>query len=158
MSKDIGVVVALPPDVKAWVDAQAEDTGINAAIWIRMLVFQARKRGAPTTGIVPQLTVTRDASFVPHYEVPAAVLDDADPDAWRGPVDEDASGIDVDAMVAGRLTAAESAGLTAQPQEPYEAFGKPPAMTVFPTGAVRALRRPVSQYSPATQPRHLNGF
>jgi hypothetical protein len=42
MTKDAGILVAIPPALKEWVDAQAEDIGVNAAIWIRMLVFAAR--------------------------------------------------------------------------------------------------------------------
>jgi hypothetical protein len=166
MTKDAGIIIAIPPDLKDWVDAQAEDIGVNAAIWIRMLVFAARKgRAAP---------VSLQALVAPpsHHGVPVRVVEElppsgdgaADPDAWRGPVDDEAgdaqaSGVDVDAMVANRLAEVDAAG-PVERMAPVEVFGPPQQADIIygGFGGVRSLRRPAPAYSPANQPRHLHGI
>lgn len=175
MSKDIGIRITLPPDLKAWVDEQAEDIGANAAIWIRMLVVAARKQrtqaprfqigtagNAATSAWSPGLVVHAESEFHDAMPLPGG---EADPDAWRGPVDDapgdvQTSGVDVDAIVADRVAEADAAGLTAAAQ-PYEAFAASPAAPVLGPangGGARALRRPPPAFSPANQPRHLHGL
>ena len=145
MTKDAGILVAIPPDLKAWVDAQAEDIGVNAAIWIRMLVFAARKgRGIPHVqpAEAPRFEARIEAS--PRYQLEAsqawqpADSVSTDPDAWRGPVDDDAgdaqaSGVDVDAMVANRLAEVEAAG-PVERMVPVEVFGPPQQADIIYSG------------------------
>jgi hypothetical protein len=171
MSKDIGIVVALPPALKEWVDAQAEDIGVNAAIWIRMLVVAAAKgRNALPQGPIafrPAMETPR----VPRFQIGTTELPEGDPaadvdlDVWRGPVEDEqgegqASGVDVDAMIAGHVAAAEVSNVMRMP--PIETFGPPPpsAAVIGLVGGsgVRSLRRPAPAYSPAMQPSHLRGL
>lgn len=51
MPKDIALIVALPADLKVWIDEQAAELGLEAVTWVRMQLFQMRKRGghAPST-------------------------------------------------------------------------------------------------------------
>lgn len=144
-TKDTGILVPIPPDLKEWVDAQAEDIGVNAAIWIRMLVFAARKKHfAPLIQAqIAQAIPAHTAQAIQPVEYDAAG-NTIDPDAWRGPVDDDTAdaSIDVDAIIDSRLAEAEAAGVTAPAQQPYEAFGAPPP-NVTPIGGARALRRPM---------------
>ncbi len=157
MSKDIGVMVPLTPEVKAWVEAQAEDIGLNAAnagVWIRMLVHQAWKRGqriAATTAhevpfpdlLQPQVMALGDAARMAQ-----SIARQSNPDAWRGPVEEDeppTDPADVEALVASRLAEAEAAGLT---QSLEQASMAPTAAA----GNVRALVRPPPRFSPSAQP------
>src|SRR5882672_2354509 len=101
MSKDIGILVPLPPDVKAWAEAQAEDIGLNAAnvgVWIRMLVHQAwKQRSAPkyTSPFRPEgapvlLQPTeygQESGDEKMWSVPTGFA--GTDDAWRGPVDDE---------------------------------------------------------------------
>jgi hypothetical protein len=163
MTKDAGILVAIPPDLKEWVDAQAEDIGVNAAIWIRMLVFAARKGRAAPIGqpaAMPAIAWTLPATQPAAWPVdPGQAGQPHDLDDWRGPADDaaaDAAGVDVDAIIAARVAEADAAGLTAQAQ-PYEAFAAGPPQQAVPAGNVRSLRRPAPLYSPATQGR-LSGL
>jgi hypothetical protein len=179
MSKDISIRVGLPPDLKEWVDAQAADIGANAAIWIRMLVVAARKGyAAPRGPQAPPAAAPRLERMVTRGEIDAALArrglageagadaaDPAvvDPDAWRGPVEDEpgegGSGADVDAIVAGRVAEADAGGLTSA--QAYEASGRPPAAVILGPlngGGARSLRRPPPAYSPAMQPAHLRGL
>jgi len=157
LSKDIGILVPLPPDVKAWAEAQAEDIGLNAAnvgVWIRMLVHREWKRcNAPKISKAEYEAV----SVFPSLLANTATTDD---DAWRGPVDDEqgdaVSTVDVDAIIAARVAEASSAGLTDPAPQPYEAFGPPaPAAT---SGNVRSLRRPPPQFAAVSQPNHLRNL
>lgn len=146
MSKDIGILVAIPPELKAWVDSQAEDIGLNAAIWIRMLVFQARKRrGAAPKSAVVETDVAE--IFAPTRFVEPVPQPHADDD-WRGPVDDETEPptdpAAVEALVAGRLAEAEAQGLTQSSDQSV--------MAPAPAGNVRALVRPAPKYSPAAGP------
>ncbi len=148
MSKDIGVIVALPPAVRDWVEAQAEDLGVTAAIWIRMLVVAAaRGRSA-----LPAGPAIQSAPALPRAPAPAPA-DDAsasgglDPDAWRGPPDDD-SDADIDAIVAGRMADAAAAVTS-------DAYAAPVILGPPNGGGARPLRRPPPAYSPARQPSHL---
>jgi len=167
MTKDIGILVAIPPDLKAWVDAQAEEIGLNAAIYIRMLVFAARKRrinpiGFPARESQPAEAPRFEARTLPapqpaayHQEVSQAVQprqpveygehgNTIDPDAWRGVVDDEEPGdstVDVEAIINSRLAEADAMGLTAAAQQPYEAFGPP--VSAVPIAGTRAVRRPL---------------
>jgi hypothetical protein len=178
MTKDIGVIVALPPELKEWVEAQAEDIGVNAAIWIRMLVFAAWKGRASVAPVLPPAggpsrhalghAVTHSAidaaldqqPYAPFLP-PADVADD--PDAWRGPVDDesggDASGVDIEEMIASRLADVDTSGPVSR-MPPVEAFGPPPHADIVygSTGGVRSLHRPPIPFAAGNQPRHLRSL
>jgi hypothetical protein len=162
VTKDAGILVALPRDLKEWVDAQAEDIGVNAEIWIRMLVFAARKGRAS----VSPPSLPRIAAPVPAAESTVLEWQEGvqplygDPDAWRGPVDDDSrgetSGVDIDAMIAARVADADAAGAFAPPSPPIEMFGRPPAE--YGVGGVRSLHRPPVPFTAGNQPHHLRVF
>jgi hypothetical protein len=175
MTKDAGIVVAIPPDLKEWVDAQAEDIGVNAAIWIRMLVFAARKgRGAPAAPVAPvhaalpapsgEVTVLQWRDGVQPLHGASIEASNVDRDAWRGAVDDEpaseASGVDVDAMIAARVAEADASGAF-ETMAPVEAFGSPPQADIVygGFGGVRSLHRPPMAFAAGNQPRHLrNAF
>jgi|GEM_PF-2025481 hypothetical protein len=176
MAKDIGVIVALPPAVRDWVEAQAEDLGVTAAIWIRMLVVAAaRGRSA-----LPAGPAIQPAHAAPRAPAPAPAAlglpdgdDDAgasgglDPDAWRGSPDDESPGddaaqdaaqdADIDAIVAGRVA---EAAASAPPAALPDAYSAPAPVILGPAngGGARPLRRPPPAYSPARQPSHLRGL
>jgi hypothetical protein len=82
-------------------------------------------------------------------------LGGADPDAWRGPVDDDAgeaqaSGVDVDAMVANRLAEIDAAG-PVERMAPVEVFG-PPQQADIIYAALAASARCGGQSRPSRRP------
>jgi len=161
MTKDIGLLIAIPPDLKAWVDAQAEDIGLNAEIWIRMLVFQARKRRAGAAQEMPPPVQSGPTEvWSTGWGEPATGPYPRNDDAWRGPTDDEPPDItvDVEAMIANRVAEAESAGLTQSAAQPYEAFAAGPPPSSAGASNVRSLRRPPPQFSPSLQPGHLRNL
>jgi len=154
--KDIGVMIALTPDLKAWVDSQAAEMGLNgpyaASIWIAMMVFQARKRQGSKQASVhygPPLPIP-PAAFEPQQ------LPVPEEDLWRGPVEDDEPPpADIDELVSKRLAEAESQGLT----QPTDSADTHPVASVPGVagagGNVRPLRRPAPRFSPAMQPGWL---
>jgi hypothetical protein len=175
MSKEISIRVALLPDLKEWVDAQAQDIGATAAIWIRMLIVAARKGhvvqfGQPAEAPRFEARMVSARPYQPEAsqsgQLSTSTGNASDPDAWRGPIEDEPAedgqggGVDVDAIVANRVAEADASGLTA-PAQPYEAFASPPGAAVLGPangGGARSLRRPPPAYSPAMQPAHLRGL
>jgi hypothetical protein len=100
--KDIGIVVALSPEVKAWVDQQAEAEGLQAATWLRMQVFRMRRGMESRPLRVPPDTRRLEAIL------PGAVTYVADPEGVNQ-ADEAAAGVDISAMVEERLAEAPQA-------------------------------------------------
>jgi hypothetical protein len=154
--KDIGVMIALTPDLKSWVDSQAAEMGLNgpyaASIWIAMMVFQARKRQnsrQPQAHHAPPLP-TPPAAFEPQQ------LPVPEEDLWRGPVEDDEPPpADIDELVSKRLAEAESQGLT-QPTNSADTHAVASVPGVAGAGTnVRPLRRPAPRFSPAMQPGWL---
>ena len=154
--KDIGVMIALTPDLKSWVDSQAAEMGLNgpyaASIWIAMMVFQARKRqgskqASPHYG---PLLPAPPAAFEPQQ------LPVPEEDLWRGPVEDDEPPpADIDELVSKRLAEAESQGLT-QPTDSADTHPVASVPGVAGAGSnVRPLRRPAPRFSPAMQPGWL---
>lgn len=154
VSKDIGVVIALPAELKHRIDAMAAQVGLTAHTLMLAWVLQGMKGPAAA----PVASAYRnDPNFVAVSELPAE-------DAWRGDPNADEpeqpSNVDVDAMIASRVAEAESAGLAQPPGQAYEAFGPPtPAGSVIRQDAnVRSLRRPPPQFAPANGPSHLRSL
>jgi len=151
--KDIGVMIALTPDLKAWVDSQAAEMGLNgpyaASIWIAMMVFQARKRQNSKQASAPPLPAP-PAVFEPQQ------LPVPEEDLWRGPVEDDEPPpADIDELVSKRLAEAESQGLT-QPTDSADTHPVASVPGVAGAGTnVRPLRRPAPRFSPAMQPGWL---
>ena len=157
MSKDIGVVIALPAELKHRVDAMAAQVGLSAQTLMLAWVLQGMK--GPTAGI-SALDTAVTARVAAAGQVLGKAYPQDDDDAWRGPLPDDdpepASDVDVDAMIASRMAEAESSGLAQPPGQAYEAFG-PPTAQVAPAN-VRALRRPPPQFAPANQASHLRSL
>ena len=155
MSKDIGVVIALPAEMKHRIDAMAAQVGLSAQTLMLAWVLQGMK-GPGAAPFVP-------FNGTPNHRGGTRVIAELpvdDDDAWRGPPPDDdpepTSDVDVDAMIASRVAEAESAGLAQPPGQAYEAFG-PPTAQVAPAN-VRALRRPPPQFDPANQASHLRSL
>lgn len=154
MSKDIGVVLALPAELKHRIDAIAAQAGIaTQTLMLAYVIEGLKRRPASENSMFAILPEKRQPAVVALSELVQAE------DAWRGAPDDDPvdPSIDVDAMVADRIAHAESAGLTAPAAEPYEVFAAGPPPSISPTN-VRSLRRPPPQFSPAVQPGHLRGI
>jgi len=154
--KDIGVMIALTPHLKSWVDSQAAEMGLNgpyaASIWIAMMVFQARKRQNVRRPPEHHALPIPDApEFLesPQFPVPQE-------DLWRGPVEDDEPPpADIDELVSKRLAEAESQGLT-QPTDSADTHPVASVPGVAGAGTnVRPLRRPAPRFSPAMQPGWL---
>jgi len=129
--KSIPVPIELPAIVKAWVDAQAEELGLDAATWIRMrLVLMSKEEPA----LIPFEFATGSIDFATGRRIP-------DTRSAPPPVEESA----LDAIVGEKLADAEASG-AAEPPPPQDA------------NQVRALRRPLTPYSPTTQPKHLQAL
>ena len=93
--KSIPVPIELPAVVKAWVDVQAEELGLDAATWIRMkLVLMSKGAQPPETELPDWRQVER---------VPPSVEESA-----------------LDAIVGEKLADAEAAG-AAEPPPPQDA-------------------------------------
>ena len=129
MSKDVALIVALPPDLKAWVDAKAADIGLEAVTWLRMQVFAMRK-----------------------------AENEPQPQRWQQPIDNgtpeteleiEGPPADLDAIVQAKLAEAEEAGLTAPRHDP----DAPPPLDET---NVRPLRRAPMPHT--TMPAHMNGL
>ena len=168
MNKDIGVVIALPAELKHRVDAMAAQVGLSAQTLMLAWVLQGMKGPAAAistldnaVGRAADYAVRRgsDPAQLHFSSARSPVYPQDDDDAWRGPPDDEpqpASDVDVDAMIANRVAEAESAGLAQPPGQAYEAFG-PPTPT-SPQVNVRSLRRPPPQFAPANQPHHLRSL
>jgi hypothetical protein len=147
--EDIGVVIAMPAELKHRFDSIAAQAGISTPTLILALALQGLKGPSvePSPATPPPSLQT---AGYPQYE----------DDAWRGPPPNDdpepASDVDVDAMVASRVAEAQSAGLTEPPGQAYEAFG-PPTSQVAPAN-VRSLRRPPPQFGTGSVPPHLRSL
>lgn len=174
-------MVAIPPDLKAWVDAQASEIGVNAVIFIRMLVFKARRDnanvGLPSHGPVaaPRVGAAVVVRAPLQVSAPSPDAQAPDPDAWRGAVEddddvqaqpaqqgapaqqpqpaaEDGPPVDIDALVAARVAEALDAQRDYAPPEPTEMLSRRPSAVGHP--ATMALRQPASRY---TMPAHIAG-
>ena len=165
-SKDIGVVIALPAELKHRIDAMAAQVGLSAQTLMLAWVLQGMK-GPPERVAAPARVTVEAMQEIERGEsksfrtVEGLMTDlHADDDAWRGPPPDDdpepPSDVNVDAMVASRVAEAESSGLAQPPGQAYEAFG-PPTAQVAPAN-VRALRRPPPLFAPNNQASHLRSL
>jgi hypothetical protein len=149
-SKQSTLRLALPDDLRAWIEQQADDIGCDAATWIRMQLVAARK-GA-NGAVVPLATFTRDIGL-PHPEPRQA-----EEDAWRGPIEDEPSSAPpeaIAALVERTLSHSESSEPSAASLPPMEMFAKSPDAAAAPNGATRALSIPPRRYAGTNNPPGL---
>lgn len=147
-----GIRVTISPELRAWIDAQAEDHGCNAATWIGIALKQLMKQGFVLAGPLQSRLPPQPAPPPEWYAQPS------DNDAWRGPVEEapqPAASPELEAILERKLAEAEAAGATMVPV-PTEMFARMPPQPE--SGTLRALSRPAPKYSPALQPAHLRAL
>ena len=162
--------IIFAPELRAWIDAQAEDIGCDAATWVKMLVVAARKQGCVpmATPRVPAAAEPRappgtagsvqQHPLVGDYDA-QAMVDANSQDSWRGPVEDapgDAVSRDIADVIEQKLAEAEVSGATV-PAQPVEMFSSRPPAPVG-SGTTRALRSPPSRYSVGAQPAHLRAL
>lgn len=128
MTKDTAIIIALPVDLKQWIDEQASDLGLESVAWVRMQLFHMRKRG-PAVQVV-------------DIHGPA-IIDTGPPSDTEAPVD-------MAALVDGALAEADAAGLTAPREEDIQ-----PQLAA---NDVRPIIRPAPRYAPNQQPAWLAGI
>lgn len=87
MAKDVALIVALPADLKVWIDEQAADMGLEAVTWVRMQLFQMRKRGTPTP-TAPEAAAEPEGDPIDVGAMVAARLDEAVAEGVAEPVRE----------------------------------------------------------------------
>lgn len=152
----------IPPDLRAWIEAEAEELGCDAATWLRMLAVDARRHGRklafPQYGPPAQRELPLPERHVILPDAPVPTL--GDDDGWRGPVEEEpqpATNAELEAVIARKLAEAEAAGAT-QPAVPTEMFARQPPGLQAGGGSIRALSRPAPKYAPALQPAHLRAL
>jgi len=151
-SKQPALRLALTDDLRAWIETQAQDIGCDAATWIRMQLVAARK--AASGAIPPVATFTRDIGL------PRPEPRQADPDAWRGSIEDDPTmateAIEaIGGAVERALAEAENSGATLPTPEPVEMFARTPAGASPSNGATRALSVPPRRYSGNNNPPGL---
>lgn len=76
MPKDVALIVALPADLKTWIDEQASDMGLEAVTWVRMQLFQMRKR-AGQAAVAPEPQAESEGEPVDVDAMVAARLEEA---------------------------------------------------------------------------------
>lgn len=159
-----GLRIIIPPDLKAWIEAEAEELGCDAATWLRMLAVDARRHGRkltfpqygqPVQRELPLQPMQRNAAL--HPSAPSV----PDDDAWRGPVEDapagaeqpEANAAEINAIIERQLANAEADGALTPPPPPTEMFARSPPQAG--SDGTRALSRPPSKYGAAAQPAHL---
>ena len=115
--KSIPVPVELPAIVKAWVDAQAEELGLDAATWIRMkLVLMSKGAQLPETELPDWRQVERAPPSVEESALDAIVGEKL--------ADAEAGGLGTTAMGEGGLDTNQVRALR-RPPTPYSPTTQP---------------------------------
>jgi len=162
--KSTTIRLTIAPDLKAWIDLQAEDIGCDAATWVKMLVVAARKGLAMPSGplpvVIPQFSFPSPTVLgqdLRTYSTSTAASAD---DAWRGPVEDQpvdtATTPEMSALLAAKLAEAEANGSLNPPLPPQEVFAQP--SQVFHGKGLRVLVRPPAKYSIASPEGSLRGI
>lgn len=93
--------ITVSDDLKAWIDAEAEDVGLDATSWVKMILVAKRKGrsvipvSTPSEAIAPSLPALPGHLPLPPRPDPGYSLNlPLDDDSWRGPVDNSPPGAD----------------------------------------------------------------
>jgi hypothetical protein len=93
--------ITVSDDLKAWIDAEAEDVGLDATSWVKMILVAKRKGrsvipvSTPSEAIAPSLPALPGHLPLPLRPDPGYSLNlPLDDDSWRGPVDNSPPGAD----------------------------------------------------------------
>jgi hypothetical protein len=98
-SKDERLVIRMPSELREWIDAQAEEIGLDAAAWVRMRLTQ-QMRGKLTAPLAGAVDGGHQFKPVEAAQVDPAVLD---------------------ALIDEGLAAADAQGLTSAVESPNDA-------------------------------------
>lgn len=142
------LVVRLPEDMDAWIGEQAALEGLDNATWVRSVLTRMRN-GRLSVSVSAVDVVNRAVRTVGHEAETVAADEPPEELAEYGPDIEEkqyAPRVDIDAMVAEAVGAAEEQGLT----EPREIEQQPIA-----AGGVRPVFRRPPPFSATTQPHWL---
>lgn len=135
MTKGARLVVRMSPELRAWVHEQAAGREQDDAAFVRMMLSELRRIGAPPMLVTPSVLAPP-----PNYAALELEVDQPAP-AQPSPEIEPPVDIDTAAMIAQSLDQAERQGLTEPAPQPEHVS----------LGGVRAVSRPPMRYSPKAQ-------